>query len=369
MSRSTGKSSQGDGARHEPGATPRRRVSAPRSVTLRDVAERSGVDVSTASRALRPATRTLVSPETAERVLATAREMGYRVNRLAKALKDQTSMTVGMLLPDLANPLFPPIVRGVEDGLRKAGYALILANTDRDPARERDLVGVLLDRQVDGLVLATAERDYPVLDDVVGQVPAVLVNRTTDYPLVPSVSSDDHQGMGQAVRHLTSLGHTRIAHVGGTPRASTGALRHQHFLSWMQAEGLTVDPDLVVFADWFTKDLGEKACNELLDRGVDFTAITAGNDLVALGCYSALRARGLRVPEDVSVVGYNGIKFCDEFAPPLTSIHVPKYDIGLRAAALILDAIKEPEATAVSVLLPTTLQVRSSTAPPRERAG
>ncbi len=365
MSPGNGDGSHGDGERDHDRPSNGRRAAAPRTVTLRDVAERAQVDPSTASRALRPSTRGLVRPDTVERVLETAKEMGYRVNRLAKGLKDRTSMTVGMLLPDLANPLFPPIVRGIEDGLRKAGYALILANTDRDQARERDLLEMLLDRQVDGLILATAERDYPVLDEILDSVPAVLVNRTTDYSLVSSVSSDDHQGMGQAVRHLTGLGHTRIAHVGGARAASTGARRHQHFLGWMQAEGLPADPDLVVFTDWFTRDLGENACKELLDRGVDFTAITAGNDLIALGCYAALRARGLRVPEDVSVVGYNGIRFCEEFAPPLTSVHVPKYDIGVRAAALILEAIQQPEAPAVSMLLPTTLQVRASTAPPR----
>ena len=369
MTGPTGGPNRDDGGGAAARPTPHRRGSGARSVTLRDVAERAHVDPSTASRALRPSTRSLVRPDTVERVLVTAKEMGYRVNRLAKGLKDQRSMTVGVLLPDLANPLFPPIIRGLEDGLRKAGYALIMANTDRDPARESDLVGVLLDRQVDGLVLATAQREYPMLDEVLDRVPAVLVNRTTDSSLASSVSSDDHQGMGQAIRHLTELGHTRIAHVGGARAASTGAFRYQHYLGWMQAEGLTVDPDLVVFTDWFTQDLGATACNELLDRGAEFTAITAGNDLIALGCYTALRARGLRVPDDVSVVGYNGIRFCDEFAPPLTSIHVPKYDIGLRAAALVLEAIEQPEAPAVSVLLPTTLQVRKSTAPPKGAAG
>jgi LacI family transcriptional regulator len=335
-----------------------------RSVTLRDVAKQAQVDPSTASRALRPSTRGLVRPDTVARVLLTAEKLGYRVNPIAKGLRDHRTMTVGMILPDLANPLFPPIVRGIEDGLRAAGYVLILANTDRDPERERDLLNVLLARQVDGLLLATAERDYPLLDEIADQVPTVLVNRTTDEFVVSSVTSDDHQGMGQAVRHLAALGHTRIAHVGGTLRASTGALRYQHYLSWMHSEGLPVDQDLVVFTNWFTQDLGTQACLELLDRGVHFTAIIAGNDLIALGCYAALRSRGLRVPEDISVVGYNGIGFCDEFTPPLTSVHVPKYDIGLRAAALMLEAIEKPETPAVATLLPTTLQIRSSTAPP-----
>ena len=337
-----------------------------RAVTLRDVARKAQVDPSTASRALRPSTRSLVRPDTLARVLSTAEEMGYRVNPLARGLRDQRTMTVGMMLPDLANPLFPPIVRGVEDGLRAAGYALILANTDRDPDRENDMLSVLLDRQVDGLLLATAKREYPVLDGIVDQVPTVLVNRTTDEFLVSSVSSDDHQGIGQAVRYLASLGHTRIAHVGGALAASTGALRYQHYLGWMHSEGLTVDKDLVVFTDWFTQDLGTQACLELLDRGKKFTAIIAGNDLIALGCYSALKARGLRVPEDVSVIGYNSIRFCDQFSPPLTSVRVPKYDIGIRAAALMIEAIEKPEAPAVAILLPTTLQVRASTAPPKD---
>jgi LacI family transcriptional regulator len=335
-----------------------------RTVTLRDVARQAQVDPSTASRALRPSTRNLVRTDTLARVLSTAEEMGYRVNPLARGLRDQRTMTVGMMLPDLANPLFPPIVRGVEDGLRAAGYVLILANTDRDPGRESDMFSVLLDRQVDGLILATAKRDYPILGEIVDQVPTVLVNRTTDESLVSSVASDDHQGMGQAIRYLAGLGHTRIAHVGGTLEASTGALRYQHYLGWMHSEGLPVDKDLVVFTDWFTQDLGAQACFELLDRGKNFTAIIAGNDLIALGCYAALKERGLRVPEDVSVIGYDAIRFCDQFSPPLTSVYIPKYDIGLRAAALMLEAIEKPESPAVAVLLPTTLQIRESTAPP-----
>lgn len=337
-----------------------------RAVTLRDVARMAQVDTSTASRALRPSTRNLVRSDTLARVLATAEELGYRVNPLARGLRDQRTMTIGMILPDLSNPLFPPIVRGIEDGLRDAGYILVLSNTDRDPQRERNLVQALLSRQVDGLILATAQRNYPLLDEVSDRVPTVLVNRTTDDFLVSSVTSDDHQGMGQAVRHLVELGHTRIAHVGGSQLASTGAHRYQHYLSWMHSEGLAIDPELVVFTDWFTQDLGIDACNELLNRNVDFTAIIAGNDLIALGCYSALRARGLKVPQDVSVVGYNGIRFCEEFSPPLTSVHAPKYDIGLRAASLMLEAIEKPDSPAVAVRVPTTLQVRASTAPPKK---
>ena len=341
-----------------PGSTLKRRRS---SITLRDVANLAEVDPSTASRALRQSTRHLVHPQTVERVLAVAADLGYRVNAMAKGLKEQRTMTVGMILPDLANPLYPPIVRGIEDGLREAGYVLIVSNTDRDSSRERALIDVLLDRQVDGMLLATAELEYPILDEISELIPTVLVNRTTADFQVSTVASDDHQGMGQAIRHLVDLGHSKIAMVGGSRKTSTGELRYKHYLSWMKDFNLDIDPKRIVFSDWVTQDLGEKACLELLEKTRDFTAIVAGSDLVALGCYAALRKTGLKVPDDVSVVGYNGIRFCNEFSPPLTSIHVPKYDIGLRAASLIIEAIEKPGAPAVSVFLPTTLQVRTST--------
>jgi LacI family transcriptional regulator len=274
------------------------------------------------------------------------------------------------MLPDLANPLFPPIVRGIEDGLRERGYILILANTDRDSSREHALVDALMQRRVDGMILGTAERNYPLLklllDD---EVPVVLVNRTVDHASVSTVSSDDHQGIELAVRHLVELGHRRIAHIGGPQTVSTGFLRYQHFVAWIQSFGLTVDPDLIVTADWFTKDLGAEACATLLDRTHDFTAIVAANDLMALGCYRMLRSRGLSVPDDVSVVGYNGSRWCDDFNPPLTSIHVPKYEMGRRVAELMIEGIEAPNAHPMSVRVPTTLQIRESTREIRRPAG
>lgn len=336
-----------------------------RAPTLREVAVAAQVDISTVSRALRPETRRRVKPETAARVLATADALGYRANPFARGLKDQRSMTIGMLVPDLGNPLFPPIARGIEDGLREHGYAMILGSTDQDLDREAHLLDVFRERRVDGLVLATALRSYPLLDKLLeSDVPTVLVNRTIDERRLSMVSGDDHHGVGLAVQHLVDLGHRRIAFVGAALSASTGFNRYQYFLAWMQSLGLEVDQDLIVFAPWFTKDDGAAAADELITRGKDFTAIVAAGDMIALGCYRALRAHGRAVPRDVSVVGYNGSRWCDEFNPPLTSIHVPKYDIGRQTARLLLTMIQDPGASPANVLLPTTLQVRESTARP-----
>lgn len=335
-------------------------------VTLRDVARVAAVHPSTASRALNGGPRP-INTATAARVKAAAEQLGYQPNSLARGLRLNRTFTVGMLVPDLTNPLFPPIARGSEERLAEESFTLLVANTSDDIARERAILELIGRRRVDGLLLATADRSYPLLDELVDSgVPTVLVNRVTDAPRVSSVTGDEHAGIGLAVRHLVELGHTRIAYVGGTLSVSTGLMRYQAFLSWMQSEGLEADRDLIVLTGAFTQALGREACTELLDRDRPFTAIVAGNDLIALGCYAALGDRGLKVPDDVSVIGYNDIPFCESFAPPLTTIRIPHYEIGVRAAELILDAIHDAKrAHAVAHRLAPELVVRSSTAPPR----
>jgi LacI family transcriptional regulator len=334
--------------------------------TLIDVAQLADVHPSTASRALNVRTREKVSASTVARVLDAARRLGYQPNSLARGLKMSRTFTIGMLVPDLTNPLFPPIARGIEDRLREDGWTLVIANTDNDDDKEQSVLRAMTARRVDGLILATARREYPLLDDVAAAgVPAVMVNRTTDAPTVPSVIGDDHSGIGQAVRHLVSLGHTKIAHVGGTQTVSTGLSRYHSFVSWMRSEGLEADPRRIVFATWFQEERGAEAFDELFDRGVEFTAVVAGNDLIALGGYDVLRERGLRCPEDISIVGYNDIPFNDKLSPPMTSVRIPQYHLGFKAADILLDVIEEPEDVPADVRLRPELIVRGSTAPPR----
>lgn len=329
------------------------------------MAERASVHPSTASRALNSATRSLVNEETVERVLTAARELGYRPNSLARGLKTNRSLTIGMLVPDLTNPLFPPIVRGIEDTLEAADYTLILANTDNHPERESQTVARMLDRRVDGLILATAQLETPLVEDVLASgVPVVLVNRSVDDPQVPAVTGDDHAGIGLAVKHLAGLGHTRIAHVAGPQRVSTGLGRYHSFLAWMKIEGLEADPDLIVFADWYHEDPGVKAFQEVLDRRIDFTAVVAANDLLAIGCYDVLNDANLKIGVDVSVTGFNDMPFADKLHPPLTTIRIPHYQIGVKAAELMLDILENGEgASQVSIKLAPSLVVRRSTGP------
>jgi LacI family transcriptional regulator len=335
---------------------------------LRDVAAAANVHPSTASRALNPETRSRVNAATVARVLAAAQDVGYQPNSLARGLRTSRSFTIGMLIPDLTNPLFPPIVKGIEDRLSQDGYTLVLANTNYDLERETTIARGMTARQVDGLVLATARREYPLVHDLLASgVKVVLVNRTMEHAPVAAVTGDEHVGIGLAVSHLASLGHTEIAYVGGDADASTGLGRYQAFVDRLREVGLPLHPDLVAHAEHFHEEPGAAAFAELLDRGKRFTAVVAANDRLALGCYDVLHARGLRIPDDVSVIGYNDIQFADKFAPPLTTIRIPHYQIGVKAAQLMLEALRDADAPPLTLRMTPTLVVRESTAPPAAR--
>jgi LacI family transcriptional regulator len=337
-----------------------------RRVTLKEVAERAGVHPATASRALNTATRGLVNVQTAGRVDKAARQLGYTPNSIARSLKTSRSSTIGLLLPDLTNPLFPPIVRGVEDVLRAVGYSPWIINTDNEPDREAAAIESFRGRSVDGFVVATARLQDPLLEEVAASgTPLVLVNRRVASPDIPSVTGDDAAGVGAALRHLYDLGHRDIVHLAGPQDLSTGLARRQAFRQAMEDLGLSADPERIVDAVAWSEPAGAEAMETILEREVPYTAVLAGNDLIALGCYDVLERNGLRCPTDVSVVGFNDMPFIDRVAPPLTSVRVPHYEIGAEAARLLLEVLEDPERHPRSVVLSLTLSVRGSTAAPQ----
>jgi LacI family transcriptional regulator len=338
-------------------------------VTLKDVALRAGVHPATASRALNPETRILVSEDTARRVLDAAEELGYSPNPVARSLRTRRSHTVGVLIPDLNNPLFPPIVRGLEDRLAAAGYVALIGNTDSDDQREHIIFDQMRARHVDGLVLATARLRHPLLAEASrAEIPVVLINRLAQDYSFPSVSVDNERGVRMAISHLSGLGHRRIAHIAGPQEMSTGLSRYRGFVTAMESSGLPVDLDLIVFAKAFSVEEGVRCTRLLLDRcaarlgQAGCTAIFAANDMLAVGCYSALDEAGLSCPEDMSVVGFNDMPFIDRLRPPLTTIRFPHYQVGTEAAQLLLERIAEHAAPVKILYLAPELIIRGSTA-------
>jgi LacI family transcriptional regulator len=344
-------------------ATPNARLGA--AVTLRDVARVAGVHPATVSRALNEETRALVNEETAKRVVNAAAELGYRPNPIARGLKTNRSYTIGVLIPDLTNPLFPPILRGIEDHLETGGYTPLTANTDNDPERELLDSQAMRARQVDGVIAATARRDHRLHDALLeAGIELVLVNRRQPDLPVSSATADDRLGMRLSVQHLVELGHTRIAHIAGPLDYSTGLDRYVSFHETMRAAGLEPDPDLVVVAEAFTEAEGARLCRQLVADGGRFTAIAAANDLLALGCYDVFAERGVRCPEAISVIGFNDMPFAARFHPPLTTIHIPHYEIGKSAAQLMLERLQDADSPPRQVMLRPSLVTRGSTAPP-----
>jgi LacI family transcriptional regulator len=332
-----------------------------RTPRLKDVAEAAGVHVATASRALDDRRAGMVKPETVDRVRRAAADLGYRVNRMARGLKTNRSFTIGMLIPDITNPFFPPIVRGAEDCLAESGYTLVLANTDNDEAKERRHLAGMLERQVDGLLLAMARRRDPLVEELRnGPAPVVLVNRTIDRGGVSAVIPDDHAGMALAVEHLYQLGHRRIAHVAGPADTSTGARRAAGFVAAVRQLGLR--GGRLAQAAAFAEAAGREAARHLLTAQSRPTAIVAANDLIALGSIEAGEEAGLRCPDDFSVVGFNDMPFVDRFKPALTTVRIPEYEIGRRAARLLLARIEQPEDSPETILIAPELIVRGSTA-------
>jgi LacI family transcriptional regulator len=334
--------------------------------TIKDVALLAKVHAATASRALNPSTRDMVSTRTANRVIEAAKSLGYSPNSAARSLRTRTSSVAGVIIPDLRNPVFPPIVRGIEDGLREAGYMALLGNTDGDEEREKELLAAMRGRQTDGFILATSRRGDPFPAEAGGfPVPTVLVNRRTDANDIPSVTPDNTAGVYATVRYLVELGHRRIGHVSGPQDLSTGWERYRTFLDAMAAHDLPVEQRRVTFSTAFTEEAGLVAALPLLVADPSITAIVAGNDLIALGCYRALEQHGLRCPEDMSVVGFNDMPFLDRQRPRLTSVRIPHYEIGIESARLLLERIGNPTGPAKRIVLPVELVRRESATAPR----
>ncbi len=340
-----------------------------RNVNIKDIAALANVHPSTVSRVLNPETRSMVSAAVADRVTKIASEMGYSRSTLAYGLRTGRTHTVGVVIPDLTNPLFPPIIRQIERTLADQGYIAVLADSDNNQKNEMAIVQSLKSRNVDGLILATAHRlDSVVSTCIEKQIPLVLVNRTIDAHSVTAVINDDEHGIALAISHLVELGHKSIAYLGGPQDTSTGHDRFLAFKKQMRTGKFKSHEDLILNCKAFTETEGHEGFLSILSKRRKFTAVVAANDLLALGSYDAMQERGLKCPDDISVTGFNDMPFMNRLTPPLTSLRIPHDEIGNEAAKLLLERIQNPEARVKTVRLLPELIVRGSTTPPKRKS-
>ncbi|MGL4635304.1 MAG: LacI family DNA-binding transcriptional regulator [Beijerinckiaceae bacterium] len=307
--------------------------------TLKVIAATAGVHVSTASRALDPARKHLIADDVVRHIEEAAQRLGYRRNIGAAALRTGRSRLVGVILPDVANPVFGPILQGVEEALAEEGYAAIIANAGVKGSKALSVAEQLLARGVEGLVSASAELVDPVVSLCLRSgVPLVLVNRAEAVLRTHSVVSDDYQGMRLAVEQLAALGHRRIGHIAGPQNVSTGRWRMDGFMEAIKALGLEDAP--IIIADAYNRTSGTVAACKLLTKH-KVTAIAVANDLLALGAYAAVAEMGLRCPDDISIIGYNDMPLMDLVEPPLSTIRINPEELGRRAGKLVLGSIRK----------------------------
>ncbi|WP_197024728.1 LacI family DNA-binding transcriptional regulator [Cellulomonas sp. KRMCY2] len=324
-------------------------------MTARDVARVAGVSVSTVSRAL--AKPDSVSQPTRDKVLQTARGMGYRPNLAARGLITGRTGTIALIVPDLENPFFAAVAKGVQSKARTAGYAVIIADSDEDPSQEADLVRSLA-KQVDGVLLCSPRAPDSVIVQLAQECTIVLVNRRCGD--IPTVAIDNLDGVRQAVMHLRALGHRTIAYVGG-PSTSWSNRQRIDALRNVATEHTELEViDLGSFQPYISG--GIAAADLVIASGA--TAVLAYNDLVALGILKRLRQRGVHVPADISVVGVDDIPMSMLTTPALTSVGIPLVNCGRAGVDMLLSLVREPSTPPVHHHdLSFRLVVRESTGP------
>jgi len=330
-----------------------------RITTIRDVARKAEVSIATVSRVVnsnRP-----VHPDIRERVLKAVEELGYRPNFLARGLRQSNTCMIGLIIPDNSNPFYAEVARAIEDAGFAAGYSVILCNSDLSEEKQLAYIDVLLSHKVDGVILIDIDGVFPkALERILTEnVPVVLTNTDILMPAVDQVMVDNYQGGYLTGQYLLGLKHR---HVGCITLSTPHSYQSSRIIGFRQA---LAEGGIELSVEDFTLgngryESGYKAMQELLLRRPDLTGVFVFNDLMALGAMNALHAQGIRVPEDISIVGYDNIFFASTSEPALTTIAQPIVTIGQECIARIIERIQQPDKQPTQTTLPVELIERSS---------
>ena len=323
-----------------------------------DVAKRARVSVATVSAVLNDSA--FVSADLTTRVQSAVAALGYRPNLLARSMATQRTQTLGMIVPDIANPFFPEVVRGAEDVAHAAGYTLLIASSDNDLPKEERYLRLFLSKRVDGVILTKAPGRMPrelQREFARAGVPVVLLARTVPGFATDVVELDDHGAAYEGVTHLLRLGYRRVAFIGGLHGASTSRKRLEGYKAALRDAKVKLDPALVVEGD-FRVESGYREGLQLLKGRPD--AVFIANYLMTVGFMEALHQYRLRCPEDVALVTCDDYPWMDSFSPRLTTIDLPKRELGAVAAQMLVERIARKTGRARAVTLKNAMRVRES---------
>ncbi|HID57153.1 TPA: LacI family transcriptional regulator [Candidatus Poribacteria bacterium] len=332
-----------------------------RRITIRHIAEKAGVSINTASRALNG--KPDVSPETRERVLRIASELHYIPNRFARGLRSSFTGTIGVVVTDIANPFFGALVKGIEESATEKGYSIILCDTDEQTGREKAAIQLMFQEQVDGVLLTPVQEELTVVRSLKKQgFPFVLLGRYFEELQTDYVVTDDFKGGVLATEHLIEQGCRRIIHIQGPPYISSAKERLKGYLETLRRHGIS--GEALVTEPAITMEDGYRITGRVI-RELKPDGIFAFSDFVALGVLRALREEGLRVPEDVALVGYDDVDFASYLMPPLSTVRIPKEELGRVSLDLLCKRIRGELDEPAEVKLDVELIVRDSSRPKR----
>lgn len=332
--------------------------------TMLRVAELASVSIATVSRVINAPER--VAPQTRERVLQAMRQLGYSYNAVAGSLSRQRTMTLGLIIPTITNPIFAESTRGVQAFATTQNYSLLIGNTDYQADAEEQLVRTFRQHRVDGMIVTSSHAESPALLEAQEfGIPVVLTYSSRTRSPLPSVGVDNAAGAATAVGYLVRLGHQRIGMLAGTFSASDRSYaRYEGYRAGLAAHNITPDPGLLVEVA-YSLEHGATGLLRLLDQPDPPTAVFCSNDILAFGAIRAALDRGLRVPEDVSIVGFDDSPMAAITNPRLTTISQPAYEMGYRACEMLCALIDDVQLPSHTMLLPTELRIRETTAPPQ----
>lgn len=332
-----------------------------RRPTIIDVARLAGVSKATAARVVN-GDHTLVKAETRERVLHAATQLGYERNAVAGSLRTDQTKIVALSIPDITNPFWPEVARGVQDGLERLGYATVTVNTDWNADREQNYMRLVRRSRFDGLIINPATVSNDALKSL--HIPVVILGSGKYYPDFDSVGSATENAVVEGLSYLRELGHQRIGLCAGRSRSNTERSRYYGYISFHARHGLPLEDSLIIETE-FSEQAGYDAMMRMMQSERPPSAVFAANDIHAIGALKAAQALGCHVPGDVSIMGMDDIYAASITSPPLTTVAKPKYDIGQRAAELLLARLTEDEPhTPQHLKLPCLLVKRGSTASP-----
>lgn len=330
-------------------------------ITIKHIAQEAGVSTATVSKVLNKKDAH-ISAATVDRIMKIVKEYNYIPNGLASSMVTKKTKTLGLLIPDITNPFFPEIARGVEDKASEENYSVIFCNTDDDLVKEEKCLSMLIEKMVDAIIIVpSAERtkDFKCLKNI--SIPIVFVDRDLeiDY-FTAKVLVDNYEGSYNAVTYLIEKGYKKIAFLTGPSSTKTSQQRLEGYKKALEDGQITYD-ETYILEGTFKREWGKEGIQQLIKQQIDFDAVYCGDDIIAIGAMKALKDKGYRIPEDIGIMGYDNIYISELVEPSLSTVRQPNYHMGSEAVSIALDAIDNKNTRCEVTILKTELIIRKST--------